>query len=109
MAPGRLLILFRRMMLTASVPAGPPVCDDCSSGSAAASESRVVTSFLFGRRLRGFFVADFVILDIKAACLMCLLSLLVDGKSEVPEFDQSAPCIEDEDDFSADFRDLGAL
>ena len=102
MAPGRLFMLFRRMTLTwslASVPAVLPCCEKSPSGSAAASESSVATSFLFGRRRRGFLVDGLAIFDIRAACLMCRLSLFVAGKSEEPE----------EAFFRADFSGLGAF
>lgn len=78
-----------------------------SSGSAAASESRVATSFLFGRRLRGFLGCDLVILDISAACLMWRLSLLVDGKREA--LDVEGFIADEGDFFNADFRGLGVL
>jgi hypothetical protein len=112
-APGRLFMLFRRMMLTwsfASWPAALSCAGESSSGSAAASESRVATSFLFGRRLLGFLDDDFVIFDIRAACLMCRLSFLVDGKSGEPEVEDLVRWEEDEDAFlKADLRGLGAL
>jgi hypothetical protein len=113
MAPGRLFMLLRRIMLTwsfASVPAGPRCSGESSSGRVAASESSVATSLLFGRRRRGFLACDFVILDISAACLMWRLSLLVDGKSKELEVESFMAFGEDEDDFfNADFRGLGAL
>lgn len=118
MAPGRLLMLFRRMMLTWSLAsaalAGAPCSGESPSGSAAASESRVATSFLFGRRclLRGFLDGGFVILDISAACLMWRLSFFVEGKSDDFEVDGFITFREDEDEddfFNVDFRGLGTL
>lgn len=113
MAPGRLFMLFRRMIFTwslASVPAVLPCPGVSSSGSAPASESSVATSFLFGRRRLALLDEGLVILDINAACLICRLSLLVDGKSDEPKVKDSTRCDEDDEDFfRADFSCLGAL
>jgi hypothetical protein len=93
-----------------SLPAVPPCAGVSSSGSAAANESSVATSFLFGRRRLGFLDDGFVIFDIRAACLMCRLSLLVDVKSEEPEAEDFTRVDEDKDGFfKADFRGLGAF
>lgn len=113
-APGRLFMLFLLIMLTCSPAAMSAVVarmgESSSTGSAAANESRVATSFLFGRRLRGFLDAGLVILDISAACFICLLSLLVDGKSEELEVEGCVMLGEDEDDFfTADLRRLDAF
>ena len=113
MAPGRLFMLFRRMIFTWSLASAPAVLLPCpgvsSSGSAPASESSVATSFLFGRRRLALLDEGLVILDINAACLICRLSLLVDGKSDEPKVEDFTRCDEDEDFFRADFSCLGAL
>ena len=59
---------------------------DVGSGKASTRESRVVTSFLFGRRLRCFdSVVDrrgLVTFDKRAECFMRRLSAFVVGKRE---------------------------
>ena len=80
-----------------------------SSGSAAANESSVATSFLFGRRRLALLDEGLVILDINAARLICRLSLLVDGKSDESKVEDFARCVDDEDFFRTDFNGLGAL
>ena len=112
MAPGRLFILFRRIIFTwflASAPAELACPGVSSSGSAAANESSVATSFLFGRRRLALLDEGLVILDINAACLICRLSLLVDGKSDEPKVEDFTRCEDDEDFFRADFSGLGVL
>ena len=112
MAPGRLFMLFRRMIFTwslASAPAVLPCPGASSSGSAPASDSSVVTSFLFGRRRLALLDEGLVILDINAACLICRLSLLVDGKSDESKVEDFARSVDDEDFFRTDFNGLGAL
>lgn len=86
-APGLDFMLFLLMILTWSAAVEPAASlsepePSKSSGNASASESRVVTSFLFGLRLRGFDVDDFVTFDMSCACLMRCLSFLFVAKSE---------------------------
>lgn len=52
-----------------------------SSGRASARASKVVTSFLFGLRRRGFVSLDFVTFERRLACFMRRLSFLLVGKS----------------------------
>ena len=63
-------------------------------GNASARASKVVTSFLFGLRRRGFEDVDFVTLEINCACLIRLLSFFEVGKS-----DSDCSAIEDDPAF----------
>jgi hypothetical protein len=112
-APGRLFMLFRLMIFTWSTTPFPAefearrvLSSFSSSGRAETSASRVVTSFLFGRRRRLALdcVEDLVIFEINAACLICRLSFLVDGKSCV---DEAGVGRKVEDFFKIDFLGLG--
>ena len=81
-APGFDFMLFRLMMLTWSSGFDPaaPEPEVSSSGKASARASRVVTSFLFGRRRLVLVVDDFVILLMRCACLIRRLSFFEAGK-----------------------------
>jgi hypothetical protein len=112
-APGRLFMLFRLMTFTWSTTPFPAEFEArrvlpsfSSSGRAETSASRVVTSFLFGRRRRLALdcVEDLVIFEINAACLICRLSFLVDGKSGA---DEAGIGRKVEDFFKIDFPGLG--
>lgn len=76
-APGldlRLFLCILACPTTTSSPSKP--------GSASASDSRLATNFLFGRRRLLVFAEDFSILETKAECLIFCLSFLEEGKRE---------------------------
>lgn len=94
MAPGLLLRLFKFFRRTVACPTSsssfPP--SSSKSGRALAIDSRLATSFLFGRLRFVDFADDFSILPTNEECLIERLSRLDEAKSEEDSISGAGGC-----------------